>query len=1244
MAVQVSPLAGVNLSAAGGFLTAEVYNLGCYSATDTAVLATPYDIGVTFTTGSRNNAGVILAIETSSIAMDRLLRVSLQEIMGTATISIANPCVVTFNSHGFSNGQPAMFSSTGALPTFSITSGKDASGNNYTTSVATRSSTYFAGNVATNTFNLYDTAAHAVAGGATGRITTSGTQSGTHTLYADRGVSENTASGLYNSVTNKYYSNIVPFAWAGYGITNAASKWRFHIFQYGGTVQNYTLRQSDATHPFFCEISGIAGTVANNDCVVAAGPVTVDVTRTLKGVLGTGDTAYANALIICKSATALTPTSLNENVQWGTGGAYTLTIDGVMVMGFHSGFRAGTSGVPITSANMGTLNFIAPTVGTISRIVDCENPNAVDNEGRMSIFIYGERPAVERATFVGNIANNATTFTTAASTGWKNGDRVCVGKVTAKGVGDPNFYTLNGDASGTTINITSGLSGDRTGGGRVFRLNGYGFKITGSASGSVFSFQPRKISNLILDGVELAYFGLQGSLSPTATALELYADLTSLTTMTITHCSYFGGTLSAGVLGVLGIPRQGCTVSYCNWATQNIISSTFFSSVFLSGALIYDNNWFCSIGSTTPVCWLYTNGVITNNVFENSGWVMAYLVGGGFTLNNNYFWGCSDSSGAINVNNVAYPAAWSSNTLNNNSIAVFYVTFSVALSSAGDIFGNEAPNTVDFKFASNSLAGHTYTNPQGDITVDLLTQRTTLDGSHLRFKHYNGTPNDFRAYYRQGRFVNPSQGASIQQVSNMATELLINTYYVSTGATAGFKFGAVITGHVDNAAYWGGVSTYPNFKLIYDVSSEVDSNLAYNTNNQTLLKIFTPTTSYNNIEVKLTTATDAVDANAGVVWSDLILNVRQYGYIFGSYPLIINQTTESYLANVIQPSANVYITQANPVTVAAYGEFSIDHATQTIVVSSSTTLKRLYDYTQYDLVLDANIGYAEWFTTIDGINYTSLYDITLNTGVSLTGDGSINIGALTFTKTGTATYDGIIITTTDRKVHLLLNNLVAGSTVQVYDNTTSTEIYSAVVTGTSLDYIFTWTVNNSLRVRVRQAGWIPYEYTGNITETGLTLNVSQSVDTVYIANGIVGSTVSELYLYDSTLIVYISSGANTTTGQRLYNGYMYQISRTAFIGLQPYDITAQSPWSYVLADVLKIYNAGANPLFISGANINNVSGNGQVIDTAGGEININGYFPFNSANDVAVTNRIEMDTNSTKLKTILGLSAAAASK
>ena len=83
----------------------------------------------------------------------------------TVTLTIASPCVVTSTNHGLHNGTGVVFNTTGALPT-GITSG----------------TTYYARSTAANTFNLYDTPANAIAGGATGRVATTGTQSGTHTL------------------------------------------------------------------------------------------------------------------------------------------------------------------------------------------------------------------------------------------------------------------------------------------------------------------------------------------------------------------------------------------------------------------------------------------------------------------------------------------------------------------------------------------------------------------------------------------------------------------------------------------------------------------------------------------------------------------------------------------------------------------------------------------------------------------------------------------------------------------------------------------------------------------------------------------------------------------------------------------------------------------------------------------------------------------------------------------------------
>lgn len=76
--------------------------------------------------------------------------------LGTVTMTIASPCVVTKNSHGLENNDPIIFRTTGALPT-GLTSG----------------TTYYIVNKSTNTFEVSATLAGA-------SINTSGTQSGTH--------------------------------------------------------------------------------------------------------------------------------------------------------------------------------------------------------------------------------------------------------------------------------------------------------------------------------------------------------------------------------------------------------------------------------------------------------------------------------------------------------------------------------------------------------------------------------------------------------------------------------------------------------------------------------------------------------------------------------------------------------------------------------------------------------------------------------------------------------------------------------------------------------------------------------------------------------------------------------------------------------------------------------------------------------------------------------------------------------
>lgn len=96
---------------------------------------------------------------------------------GTATMTIATPCVVTQTNHGFATGRAIQFSTSGALPT-----GLAAF------------TTYYVKKIDANTFNLCATLADADAG--TNLIATSGSQSGTHTL---RGTVNFGSSGNYPS-------------------------------------------------------------------------------------------------------------------------------------------------------------------------------------------------------------------------------------------------------------------------------------------------------------------------------------------------------------------------------------------------------------------------------------------------------------------------------------------------------------------------------------------------------------------------------------------------------------------------------------------------------------------------------------------------------------------------------------------------------------------------------------------------------------------------------------------------------------------------------------------------------------------------------------------------------------------------------------------------------------------------------------------------------------------------------------
>ena len=124
----------------------------------------------------------------------------------TVTMTIASPCVVTWTAHGFATGTIVIFTTTGALPT-GITAGQH----------------YYLTVLTVDTLTISTTLLNPV------EITTSGTQSGTHTAtISSHNIYESLTAGNVGNTPHKS-----PTYWLDLGSTN---RWKM----FDGSVTSRT--------------------------------------------------------------------------------------------------------------------------------------------------------------------------------------------------------------------------------------------------------------------------------------------------------------------------------------------------------------------------------------------------------------------------------------------------------------------------------------------------------------------------------------------------------------------------------------------------------------------------------------------------------------------------------------------------------------------------------------------------------------------------------------------------------------------------------------------------------------------------------------------------------------------------------------------------------------------------------------------------------------------------------------------
>ena len=802
----------------------------------------------------------------------------------------------------------------------------------------------------------------------------------------------------------------VPFTFGTpVAVTTAASTWRLKVESSGGSGPYWYLSTSDATSPFYICWCDTAGTVADNDCLICKDKVTINCTRTLKGVLGTGDTNYAMACLICSNLSDVSSANVSL-LEWENpaGGAYTLTFDGLCVMGLHSGFRAGTAASRLSNA---AITFISPTVGTRSGFGGAFAGNYV--HWGSSFFLYGTKPSVYRTTLASDAASGQAHIITTddCSAAWTTGDEIFVGRQDVVPRTDTAVRTIS-SISGTDITLSSNLTAKRLAGAPVIRTTGYGIVFTSNGAAGA------NHRHVILDSpcfFEVSGVRLVQTVFAQFNSYRNYETAPYFGQGVIEYSSVKNTTDSSAVAMLVysvGANSLGFKVDNVNFWAGTVYATNYVAAQ--TGPMTFTNNVVMS-GLTTSAQ-AYAAGVsglsgphtFENNVIDsiNISAGIVWAAGIGSTYKNNQFYGVNSSGIRFTT---AINCTLSGNTFNRCVQALQFVGVINGGTDTDSVFGNLYANTQDVLFDAASFTKHRIISPTGNLVVSTTSQNLIVPGSDLCLQAYNDTDNDDRHYYYNGFIVRTGYGLGDTTVWNgyafaaataglFGLRLQPNSGTIAlstpvqtktTGPIAGKPITVSCRVKINAAAFYAGTYTLPTLVVVDNDGTTRTSVASASTADQQLTVTFTPSTTGTSYTYAVQCASDATGSNAYVYVGEMVAPLAQgasvdnsrYGYWADGSPLP-NDTT-------LPVASSIW-----------------DEPTTTHVVAGSFG-KYLSDLP--DVTMRRNLGNVEAATSGDPLSLRSLYGMVAQ-GVNKT---TISNGTMTVTKSDDATTLGTRTVTTD---------------------------------------------------------------------------------------------------------------------------------------------------------------------------------------------------------------------------------------
>jgi len=302
-----------------------------------------------------------------------------------------------------------------------------------------------------------------------------------------------------------------------------------------------------------------------------------------------------------------------------------------------------------------------------------------------------------------------------------------------------------------------------------------------------------------------------------------------------------------------------------------------------------------------------------------------------------------------------------------------------------------------------------------------------------------------------------------------------------------------------------------------------------------------------------------------------------FAWLDGVYHYPMTQSVRHYGYQWLPQAAQIVDTRLTLSESAALAlPVAVDHDAETITVSA--TAREVFEHCIADLCQTANQGKAVHISSATGDTFTTTYTV---------------IGTVVGPYTDAA---GL-------HVSISAAAIVSGTRVQLYNVTDSTEIYNGVLASTGLTYATTWAADKTIRLRADHPDYLPLEATGILTASGLTFLSEQAEDTVYIGNGIDGSTVTEFSADGLNIQVDVDDPDGYTLVQRLYAWMQYyQTTSTgiasAFFGAMSASDSANYTIDQDKADIL-MDNVSASPLMIVGGYLTRRDGTTVIAATSG---------------------------------------------